>query len=107
MHAAVGTPQEVMADLIGIDRKTLTKHFDFELRTGLAKANAQIGGKLFSLAMKGDREAAKFWLRTRAGWRERVDVGNPDGEAFQLEVKEKADAFLSGIARLASDSTEK
>ena len=70
MHTMVGTRQEVVADIIGIDPKTLRKYYRKELDQASAQANAQIGGALFNKAVKGDTAAAIFWLKTKAGFRE-------------------------------------
>ena len=69
---AVGVPHESIALVIrdGIDDKTLRKHFRRELDTAKVKANAKIGGKLFSMAMAGNVPALIFWAKTRMGWKE-------------------------------------
>lgn len=82
LHASVGTPQEVIADILGIDSKTLRKHYRKELDQSVAKANAAIGGTLFNKAKSGDTSAAIFWMKTRAGWSEKtrteITHRNPD-----------------------------
>jgi hypothetical protein len=70
LHTSVGTRQEVIADLLEIDPKTLRKHYRKELDHSVAKANAAIGGALFSKAKSGDTASMIFWLKTRAGWKE-------------------------------------
>lgn len=74
MHATVGTNQETIARVLGIDAKTLRKHYRDELDISRAKANATIGGALFNKAKDGDTAAMIFWMKTQAGWRERLDV---------------------------------
>lgn len=44
LHATIGTTQEVIAEIIGVDAKTLRKHYRSELDISRAKANATIGG---------------------------------------------------------------
>jgi hypothetical protein len=89
LHASVGTQQAVIADIIGIDAKTLRKHYREELDQSMAKANAQVGGVLFNKALGGDTAAMIFWMKTRAGWREKHDVehSGPDGGAIPVEIK--------------------
>lgn len=70
LHAMVGTRQDVISDIIGIDPKTLRKHYRKELDQSTAKANATIGGALFNKARSGDTAAMLFWMKTRAGWKE-------------------------------------
>lgn len=80
LHASVGTRQEVIAEIIGIDPKTLRKHYRDELNQALAKANASIGGALFNKAKSGDTSAMIFWLKTRAGFKEtnQIEHTSPD-----------------------------
>ena len=73
MHALVGTPQAVIADVLDMDVKTLRKHYRRELDLATHQANAQVGGALFNKAVKGDTAAAIFWLKTRAGFREQKE----------------------------------
>lgn len=74
LHATMGTDQETIADLLGIDPKTLRKYYRAELDQSLAKANATIGGVLFNKAKAGDTAAMIFWMKTRARWSERTEI---------------------------------
>lgn len=74
MHAMVGTPQEDIARVLDIDPKTLRLHYRDELDLATAKANATIGGALFNKARGGDTTAMIFWMKTRAGWREKTEI---------------------------------
>jgi hypothetical protein len=74
LHTTIGTPQVVVADILGIDAKTLRKHYRQELTQSKAKANATIGGALFNKAKDGDTAAMIFWMKTQAGWREKSDL---------------------------------
>ena len=72
LHATIGTPQEVIADILDIDPTTLRRHFRKELDQSFAKANATIGGALYNKAKGGDTAAMIFWMKTRAQWIERA-----------------------------------
>ena len=87
LHATIGTPQSVIADILGIDDKTLRKHYREELDQARAKANATIGGALFNKAKGGDTAAMIFWMKTQAGWREtnRVEVTDADGNPLPAQ----------------------
>lgn len=66
-------PEPEIAGLVGIDPKTLRKHYRSELDHGHTKANARVAENLFKKATGEGREAviaAIFWLKARAGWRE-------------------------------------
>ena len=83
LHARVGTRQEVIAGILGIEcNKTLRKHYREELDFATAEANAVIGGALYNKALNGDDTAAQiFWLKTRAGFSEKnaLDLTSSDG----------------------------
>ena len=79
LHATIGTKSENIARIIGIDAKTLRKHYRDELDLGMDKANATIGGALFNKAKSGDTAAQIFWMKTRARWAERHDFISSDG----------------------------
>ena len=70
LHATIGTPQDDIAKVIGIDPKTLRLHYRDELDLASAKANAVVGGALFNKAKGGDTTAMIFWMKTRARWHE-------------------------------------
>jgi len=92
LHATVGTTQDQIASIIGIDKKTLRKHYRDELDLALAKANATIGGALFNKAKTGDVTAMIFWMKTQARWRERHehDHTSSDGSMSPREIVIKA-----------------
>jgi hypothetical protein len=72
--AGYGVPETEIAELFGIDPKTLRKHYRFELDHGHTKANARVAENLFRNATGEGREAitaAIFWRKTRARWREK------------------------------------
>jgi len=73
--AGYGVPETDISGLIGIDPKTLRKHYRAELDFGHTKANIKVAENLYRMATAGDgREsvtAAIFWLKARAGWREK------------------------------------
>jgi hypothetical protein len=75
-----GIPVKEVAAYIGIDDKTLYKHYKKELENSAIKANANVGKFLFQAATgqaleKGAKysdciTAAIFWAKTRMGWKE-------------------------------------
>jgi hypothetical protein len=67
---AYGIPETDISRVVGIDPKTLRKHYREELDLGTTKANAQVAGFLFNSARNGNVTAQIFWLKTRAKWRE-------------------------------------
>jgi hypothetical protein len=105
LHATIGTPQKTIAGIIGIDDKTLAKHYREELDLAMAKANAAIGGALFNKAKGGDTTAMIFWMKTRARWKEQhqVDHTSSDGTMTPrgLDVSKLSTEALAEIMRAA------
>ena len=85
--ASYGHTKEQIAEVLGLAKSTVVVHYRRELATGHIEANAQVAQSLFQIATaKGNVPqkvaAAIFWLKTRAGWRERdrdTDPENPNG----------------------------
>ena len=82
--AAAGIAQDTIARCIGargIDEKTLRRHFRQELDTAVAKSNALVATQVLNAAQRGEAWACCFWLKCRAGWRERsaIEHSGPDG----------------------------
>jgi hypothetical protein len=98
--ASIGITQEDISTVIGIDAKTLRKHFREELDTAAIKANAKVAANLFSQATKDDfraAPAAMFWAKTKMGWREKVDVNISGslGIDFNRMTDEELDEFIA------------
>src|SRR5258708_25598107 len=78
--AAYGIPEMDISRIVGVDPKTLRKHYREELDLGAAKANAQVAGFLFNSARNGNVTAQIFWLKTRARWKEPPSAYRPEGK---------------------------
>ena len=94
MLATIGTPQEVIARVIGIDRGTLAKHYADELELSKSKADARVALSLYQNAISGNVAAQIFWCKTRLGWKETqvleqrqfaILVDRPEGELTEEE----------------------
>jgi hypothetical protein len=81
--SAYGIPQDDIAKVIGIDPKTLRKHYSEQLEKGSIEATAKVAEFLFKQATTTSVAAAMFWMKCRAGWSEktRVEVSTPSGES--------------------------
>ena len=86
--SAYGIPEIDIAGVLGVDPKTLRKHYRAELDQGHTKANAKVAENLYRMALGNGREAvtaAIFWLKTRARWRETsvTEVGGIPGQPVE------------------------
>lgn len=95
--AAYGIPEHDIARVVGIDPKTLRKHYREELDLGETKANAQVAGYLFNAAKNGNVTAQIFWLKTRARWRETPVELRHSGSIGRKDLSELSDDELFGI----------
>ena len=67
--AGFGLPQDQIGALLGIDDKTLRKHYPDELALGRALASAAVGESLFRRAVSGeDTTAAIWWSKCQMRW---------------------------------------
>jgi hypothetical protein len=80
--SGLGLPHEQIAILVGIDDKTLRKHYRAELDMGKAKANGQIAKTLFSKAVGGDTTSLIWWTKSQMRWSETVrnEMTGADGK---------------------------
>ena len=95
-----GIPQPDIATHVGIDPKTLRKWFREELDRGSIEATAKVAQSLFRMATEGNNVAAAiFWMKARAGWREKQQI-----ELSGLTLQQLSDEDLERIiARLGDD----
>ncbi|TIS63879.1 hypothetical protein [Mesorhizobium sp.] len=83
--AGYGVPETGIADMVGIDPKTLRKHYRHELKIGHTKANSAVAQSLFRKATGEGHQsvtAAIFWAKTRMGWKETI-VNEHSGEPIR------------------------
>lgn len=89
--SSFGVPQNDIANFLGMSDDTLRKHYADELRRAGIERNAEVAAFLFRSA-SGETlangasyadclNAAKFWMKTRAQWREtsQIEHTSPDG----------------------------
>jgi hypothetical protein len=70
MLATIGTPQEIIARILEIDRGTLAKHYKDELELSRSRADSNVALSLYQNAIGGNVAAQIFWCKTRLGWKE-------------------------------------
>ena len=100
--AGFGVPHEGIATLLDIDPKTLRRHFRRELDRGAVEATAKVAQSLFQLATVDKNVAAAiFWMKARAGWREKHEV-----TVSAKPVREMTDAELEWLIQAAQDEDQ-
>ncbi len=100
-----GVPHGDIGTLLDIDPKTLRKHFRHELDRGSIEATAKVGQSLFRMATEGNNVAAAiFWMKARAGWREKHELVLSARPAEQMSDEElMAEIVRARTARLTID----
>lgn len=88
MHLSSGATCGTIAEVLGIDEKTLRKHYRRELDVGSAELNAKVTGKLFNRCMEGSDTALIWWDKTRNRMSERMVHANDPNAPFQPTVIE-------------------
>lgn len=101
VHTAIGTRQETIAAILGINKSTLLKYYRHEIDHGKEMADGEVGGALFNKAINGDTTAAIWWTKSRMGWKEKVQL-----EQNVTITDTGADAFTSRISGLIARSGE-
>jgi hypothetical protein len=82
----MGLTHGQICKLLGISTPTLYKNYRDELDTGEARMNFNVANNLYNIATdpthKSGAQAAMFWMKTRARWREtnRLEHTGPDGQ---------------------------
>lgn len=118
---AFGIEQEIIRQMVRRPRPngemkpisvpTLRKAFTHELGTGLALANSKVADSLYKKATSGKHPqavtAAIFWLKTRAGWRDRIEVTGKDGAPIQLDLSSASEEELAVLERFFTKKAAK
>lgn len=86
-YAKTGVPHETISKILGINPRTLTRHFENELELGKAECTATYIGTLYELANKEKIPSAVFfYLKTKEGYRE---TDRPQGEEKPITLNLK------------------
>jgi hypothetical protein len=108
--SGIGIPVEQIGLIIGIDKKTVFKHYRAEMDIGQAKALSKISNRLFDIATGETREslsACIFWLKCRAGWKPPADFEvNIDNSQKAVVVNLPADQE-DALKRVIEDAQQR
>ncbi|HEY8360862.1 MAG TPA: hypothetical protein VIL30_25670 [Ramlibacter sp.] len=104
MMAGWSIPEERVAKVLGIDPKTLRKHFSEELEVGHAKLEAQLAQNLLRIAQGHDRQsliATIFALKSRFDRVEQLPPAREQPQGKKEAMQERAHEADSGSSRFA------
>lgn len=104
LMAGIGLTHDQIAKIMQVSDETLRKHYKKELETSKSLLNMQVANNLFRIATsneKGAVSAAIFWMKTRAGWREVIDISNEDGS---LKPEPVHIAVMAALKKIHDDT---
>jgi hypothetical protein len=96
--SGLGVPHEDICHILSISKPTLHKYYREELDKGHAEANAKVAQSLFQQATSGNTTAMIFWLKARAGWREKQEIDHTHDVTLRL-AKDHRDAIVQAAIR--------
>jgi hypothetical protein len=105
-----GLTVEMIRHLVrgGIALATLFEHFRAEMDAGKAKANAQVGKRLFQKVMDGDTTAMIWWTKTQMRWSEtqKVEITGAAGGPIQtVDLSKVSTEALLELSKAIADAT--
>jgi hypothetical protein len=107
--AAMGIPQADIGRVLGCSGPTVRKYFGEELDNGAVEANAAVAQSMFRQATnktKPNVVAGIFWLKCRAGWRDKDGaVGKKEERQAEAEKVAENEFRPDPPPRLVVDNT--
>lgn len=86
------SPSDVSA-VLRIEEKLLKKYYKYEIETASSRINERVAKIALQMALSGEiPDMTKFWLRTRAGWKETkvTEVTGANGGPIEFaEIKRR------------------
>ena len=99
--AGLGVARRQIAQYLRIDEAALTLRLGDELDQAEVDANSKVAKALFTMAtQKGNVAAAIFWMKARAGWREKQELD------ANVRTDMRAIHVVTGVPRPLDDMTD-
>lgn len=99
--SALGVGEMEIADIMSIPLDVLRRYYKRELTISPSLANAAVAQVALDMATSGQSaEMTKFWLKTRAGWRDApksIEISGPGGGPIELD---SAKAKLANVLNI-------
>lgn len=100
-YVACGLDVSQIAFCLGTDPATVSATYKQEIEHGAFKVNAQVGDALIAAALKGDVNAARFFLGARARWAVATKIEHTGKDGGPIEVEEKRKLVERIVGRMA------
>lgn len=84
--ARLGVSNYTIAKILKINLHELEDQYRDDIEISKADANNKVAEKCYEMAIKGDKDMIKFWLKARAGWKEMDKVVEKSVNQTVLEV---------------------
>ena len=101
---ALGMADQEISAILRIEPKLLQKYYKYELETARGRINQAVARIALQMALSGALpDMTRFWLKTRAGWKETkvTEITGKDGGAIEfMETKRR---LLEAIEAEISD----
>lgn len=87
--------------VLGCQEHEVKAHYEQEVLHGLAFVKALVGGSLLKQALRGDVNAARFWLQSQAKWTipQHVELTGKDGGPIEIENRRKLVARVLELSK--------
>jgi hypothetical protein len=86
-----------------IEPKLLEKYYKYEIETSAQRINQAVAKVALQSALGGDTDMVKFWLKTRAGWKETKEVQMTGANGGPIQFQEVKANFLASIEAEITD----
>ena len=89
--ASIGLNEQQIADYIGISSDTIGRRkkddvsFAEHIKRGKAKGIATVANNLFTQSAEGNVSAGIFFMKNRAGWKDKIEQENTGRVTFVLD----------------------
>jgi hypothetical protein len=96
-----GLSVEEIGFVLGCMEHEVRSHYAQEIEHGSALTTAMVGASMLKQALRGDVNAARFWLQSRARWTipQHVELTGKDGGPVQIEARR---ALVARVLELAT-----
>jgi len=102
--SCLGLTDKAIGQVLNIELRTLKFYYSKELKTSGPLANAMVARVALNMAMDGQHaDMTKFWLKTRAGWKETnvTELTGKDGAPIETtSAKDRLKGLL--VAKAAA-----